>query len=492
MKLFAPRRLRAAAAAALACAAPVITACNSYSLSPPEVDPISQSDRRRVVNAKRELDILFMIDDSASMEQEQANLSKNFEHFMRELETIEGGLPDVRIGVVTSNVGASGLVEPVSCQGLGDAGRFQVDRVLPPPAPGKPSVKTMTNCGLSDGAKFIWANDRGASTNLVPGKSLTDVFSCLAERGIGFCGFEHQLESVRRALTPRADQNPGNLGFIRPGAHLAIVIITDEDDCSGPEDAGDFYTSPRDGQAASYRCATEGHVCNGQAPPASGAFSASLEDCAPSDKGRLLPIPALVEQIKAQKPGAEDKIIVSAIAGWPLPGQGANPKYAVGPVGETKPEQDILPICKSANGAAAPALRINKFVKSFGDRGQMYSICQDDFSPVLREIGKAIGKLLQPSCLEKPVADRDPAPGVQPECVVTERRKTPGGTADRLLPACGPGVQAPCWKLVPDETCGGRVKYEIDRAGETPPPDTEEIVKCLTCAEQDDPSCASR
>src|ERR1700712_2487111 len=60
------------------------------------------------VKINRDVDILFVVDDSPSMLDKQANLAANFPNFINVLNTIQGGLPDVHIGVVTSDLGASG------------------------------------------------------------------------------------------------------------------------------------------------------------------------------------------------------------------------------------------------------------------------------------------------------------------------------------------------------------------------------------------------
>jgi hypothetical protein len=52
-------------------------------------------------------------------------------------------------------------------------------------------------------------------------------FSCIAQLGPDGCGYEQSLEAMYRALDPAV-----NPGFIRDDAALAVLFITDEDDCS--------------------------------------------------------------------------------------------------------------------------------------------------------------------------------------------------------------------------------------------------------------------
>src|SRR5439155_6626169 len=106
------------------------------------------------------------------------------------------------------------------------------------------------------------------------------VFRCMANRGSRGCGYEHQLGAVDVALHPRPDWNPMNAGFLRPDAYLAIIMLTDEDDCSAPDDATAFYMSMApDGWSDNGRCAAAGHLCNDMPVPAPGpgmAFVAPL------------------------------------------------------------------------------------------------------------------------------------------------------------------------------------------------------------------------
>ena len=60
------------------------------------------------VTPRHDIDILFLIDDSPSMADKQANLAMNFPNFINVLNTIEGGLPNVHIGVAASDLGSKG------------------------------------------------------------------------------------------------------------------------------------------------------------------------------------------------------------------------------------------------------------------------------------------------------------------------------------------------------------------------------------------------
>jgi hypothetical protein len=82
----------------------------------------------------------------------------------------------------------------------------------------------------------------------------------VAAMGTGGCGFEQQLEAVSPSA-PTVHTVPGsvppvfalgtlshgdrqNAGFVRPGSALAIVLLTDEEDCSA-RDPGIFDQAAR-------------------------------------------------------------------------------------------------------------------------------------------------------------------------------------------------------------------------------------------------------
>jgi hypothetical protein len=66
-----------------------------------------------------------MIDNSRSMAEEQRTLRENFPLFMRELVAAAGGLPDLHLAVISSDVGAGGITVD-SCHPEGERGRFLV------------------------------------------------------------------------------------------------------------------------------------------------------------------------------------------------------------------------------------------------------------------------------------------------------------------------------------------------------------------------------
>ena len=88
------------------------------------------------------------------------------------------------------------------------------------------------------------------------------------------CGFEHQFAAITRALGAdgRGAAPAENQGFLRPDAYLAIVMITNEDDCSARRPACRCSTrrntnlASQLGPPANFRCNEFGHLSATAAP----------------------------------------------------------------------------------------------------------------------------------------------------------------------------------------------------------------------------------
>src|SRR6185312_10750271 len=175
--------------------------------------------------------------------------------------------------------------------------------------------------------------------------NLANVLACITPLGDTGCGFGHQLGSIARALGADGAPAPArNAGFLRPGADLAIIILSDADDCSAPPNTvlyslnGGFQNIANAlGPIAHYRCNEFGHLCHDPTgdpqrliqPPATAPTDAqgaptaptlTLTDCESLDTdGLLTPVSALVSGIKALKAAPDNQIFVGAIVAPPTP-----------------------------------------------------------------------------------------------------------------------------------------------------------------------------
>jgi hypothetical protein len=149
------------------------------------------------------------------MEDEQASLRAAFPMFLQVIQdytTQNGAHLDFHIGITTTDHG--GLVS------LHDDGQFIDQNRSPADFPWIPYP-----CNFPGGRKYLQSGD----------PDITALFACAASIGTGGSGFEMELEGARLALTDRIHgPNPTNAGFLREDALLAIVMLTDENDCSTP------------------------------------------------------------------------------------------------------------------------------------------------------------------------------------------------------------------------------------------------------------------
>jgi hypothetical protein len=322
------------------------------------------------------VDILFVVDDSPGMRDEQEGLATSFGRLVDGLRDADGQLPDLHIGVVSSDVGGGpdpdGLLP--SCAGLGDDGQLQVAEGCPP---------------LTDGARFI-RDGAGASGEREVNYTgeLADQFACMARLGTSGCGFEQHLESMRRALAGAND------GFLRPEAALAVVILADEDDCSA-RDPALFSTAAEQngtdtelGPLGSFRCFEFGVECD---PVDGGERSAGdRSGCAPEAGSPYVEeVDTYVEFLRGLKADL-DQIFIATITGDAAP-------VAVGMIpGVDPPLLRVEPACTVCPGgastgcneggtdpnavlvAAAPGIRLRAFAGAFGDAGQTDDICSYD------------------------------------------------------------------------------------------------------------------
>jgi hypothetical protein len=151
-----------------------------------------------------EMDILFVIDNSGSMGQEQTNLIANFPAFISVLDA--SGL-NYRVAVTTT------------------ARNYTYTMALPPPLPSQQQSTTgESGAMLKKGTMTKRWIDKGDP-------DVTGTFSTLANVGTGGSSDEMPLGAVRDAFEDRMTDGT-NMGFRRPGALLGIVILTDENDCS--------------------------------------------------------------------------------------------------------------------------------------------------------------------------------------------------------------------------------------------------------------------
>ena len=403
-------------------------------------------------SGNRAVDVLFMVDNSSSMTPLQQKLIASFPAFINELKGLPGGLPNLHIAVVSSSMGAGRNPSVDHCPPGGDQGIFQA----------KPVGSSCTQASLNAGESFIITSGAGGPNFT---GDVSDVFGCIAALGSGGCGFEHQFESVLRALgADGAAAPPQNAGFLRPDAILQIVLLTNEDDCSAPPNSDLFDSSSASisdplGPLQSYRCNEFGHLCGGAPPPRTPASPTDLSGtCVSAEDGRLLRVADVVSALKNLKSDPR-LVVVSAIAGP------ANPYIVMTGPSQVKDDPNMWPFighsCTSTDGTYGdPSVRIQQWVDAFGSNGSFQSICDASLGAGMPLATQLVSVMSGSPCLDAAV--------VPSACVFVDQvRDADGGIRDVPLASCTAtaGV-APCWTLPAITSCpSGRAVQFVRASG---------------------------
>jgi hypothetical protein len=429
-------------------AALVIAGCQGQPLAPSNGTKYLSQDIDQ--EPHNQVDLLFVVDNSEGMAGKQEALIAAFPSLVKALRGAPGGLPSLRVGVVSSNLGAGGS-RLAECD-QSDRGLLQLPR---------------EGCASAPKGRYLIALDGGTRNNFDGDPSAA--FGCLADLGTGGCGFEQHLGAARRALD--TDQPLENEGFLRPGAVLAVVILADEDDCS-TRAATDLFepSTSRYGPQGSFRCAEYGHLCNGASPPRTGG---TLTGCHSAEgAGKLVPVAEYVSFLKGLKAKPE-QVMVAVVAGPPTP-------YAVQVV-DGQPQ--VGASCTSSNGPGTPGVRLKEFADAFGSRGLFSSICDGDLSPTLTNLGAGIVKQIGASCL----AAAPVKLGGAADCRVSERAAGLGPTIP--VPACTSGGPHPCFTVGKQDQCASGFELKVDRGPTTTLPGTVATAICRVCTDPKDSRC---
>lgn len=215
----------------------------------------------------------------------------------------------------------------------------------------------------------------------------------MATIGTGGCGWERQLEAVERALTVHALPGGENDGFLRDEALLAVVLMTDEDDCA-VADSRIFGDDDSLGPLG-MRCFNNPDL--------------------------QTPVADLVESVRRVKAQA-DRMVFAGIVGVPPDLASESPDFAAVLADERmqltvdfSPEgggNRFVPTCDvDGVGIAFAPRRIVEWLGGLDDAGSeaiVQSICQADLAGPAGAVARAIErKLLLPDCTSAAVSSAD-------------------------------------------------------------------------------------
>lgn len=395
--------------------------------------------------AERQVDILFVVDNSGSMGGEQGTLVQSFASFVAVLENQEVGA-NYRIGITTT--AGDGNLRATSC-------RSRLDDFLFNWAFGSIDERDrgcLDHCDLDQiDIPDPWLEKSDGRTNLPPGVGMAEALQCVGPPGINGPGYERPLESMRAALLDDAR------GFIRDDALLAVIFVTDEADCSTDDQTefwlknfGQvFWTTPE--RPTSGVCWRAGVACTG----GPGVY----DDCVAQDKGenglptldadeaRLYPVQRYIDTLtdiaqQKQMAGGQGEVLVALLAGVPLDyPQTGQVVYADSPLPDFNIEYGIGPGCGQGTETiqdppGIPPVRLREFAEAFasGERNA-FSICSPDYGVALTQIADAIGEINERACISGCVVDAEPeSPSLEPDCGLVETFAT--GAPDAVVPPC--------------------------------------------------------
>lgn len=420
---------------------------------------------------RQDVDILFLIDNSPSMRPKQQALAANIPKFIAAIDALD---VNYHVGIATSDIGidtAPGTMWPdipgvsiASCNTFaGQDGMLQAKPCTQnsfADQAGRDACNTLCPDARyvpKDGTNFISKVD--GITNIPPnlktdpmtGKQVdygpSSAFQCMALVGDTGCGVEGQLEGSMRALDGR------NTGFLRNGSILAVIYITDEDDCSvqlamrnqlnpvsrscdpAQPDAADCYN-------LDYRCLARSLQCN-----ESLLTTGVKTGCTERPSNFLEPLQKYYKFFSTLR--SPDKLLISGI--WTLPSvtSGGRLQVAQTTAGSTSTADlnragGMLASCsympdQTIFGQAQ--YRLSKFASLFGvntttakPNALELSICDiGNYPAALKSIADALIERLQPGCL--PVVPK--TLNGKPICLVGDvDAETPNAAPDVGFPVC--------------------------------------------------------
>ncbi len=224
-----------------------------------------------VVGVTKPTDILFVMDNSGTMKDEQDELVRNVGRFIDELVASD---IDFQVGIITPDVEcnlpnrdctAGGHTSSACCN------LAAMSPALPVCTDEDTDADTLldkTNCDggrlrSSTGKNRIFKKPSAA----LRAQWVQDFSDTIASLGTRGSSYESGLEAVTRAVSCALDDgcvDPPvavlNKGFVRDGADLVIIFLTDEDDCSFVD--GSYYERPANAADFADPLYQETHLCS--------------------------------------------------------------------------------------------------------------------------------------------------------------------------------------------------------------------------------------
>ena len=451
-----------------------LSACLGHPLKPIELERGQEKDEQLELTVNKDVDVLFVIDNSGSMGEEQAILANNFGSFIERLEAPEVEA-NYRIGVTTTDNGNpkcnTALTTPEGGKLVMSSCKERINDFVFTGQPMINAQDTACNdiCNLdADELEILptataldpnevprpWLENIEGRKNIPADTDTVEAFKCFGPQGINGCGFESQLESMYLSLVRAQNVNEDSYGFMRSDAILAVVIVTDEADCSHNKDWSEvfdqdgnqvFWSDPNAPFPSSAVCWNAGVECSGDPSgydncvavnkDVDGNVGVDDNDAVLHPMARYTGYLDGIEEAK-QKLNASQEVIVALIGGVNKAGEAV---YADTADEEFQDKFGIGPGCQAVNPnnpdepvEAVPPVRLREFVDAF-TAGNMFSVCEPEYDEALGAIASAITAQIRPACYSKCVKDTDLATlRVDPECTVEEQPPSDSAPSESL------------------------------------------------------------
>jgi hypothetical protein len=430
----------------------------------------ASSDRVVVVDIPpelgRKLDLLFVVDNSPDMAARQQALRSSFERLRGHLELVAGGLPDLHVGVISTDLGVGQSYKVADCTATGDHGALQ-------------SAPRLPGCAAPEGRFLRDVLIDGDLRERNYEGELTDTFECISQLGEAGCDFEQPLEAMRRALDGTVGDNDG---FLRDNAVLAVIILTSEDDCSvaSPELFNPFLDGT--GDVRKYRCFRYGVLCSGDDVFEPGDFT----DCQPNPSSLYVhDVAPYADFLRGLKHDPREVVVTGIM------GDAALGEVSVWLDNEDHPQ--LAPTCSDERRSPVyPAVRLQAFLDEFDEGGKVSSLCNGDPMSALSATARQIRKALGTICMDGHLRDIDPhTPGRQVDCIVSQ--VAPDHSRTEMAPCDDPydlatSTTTPCYAIKAGPAACGDFPTQLALEvywgpGASAPAGTRVIGECLV----DDP-----
>jgi hypothetical protein len=430
-----------------------------------EHEPLCGDDFRSTYSSltlpeSRNVEILFVIDNSGSMAEEQVKLVEAADVLFEQLDAANA---NYRVGFTTTDVGnpqcpdttpeAGGLVAS-SCEtrlddflfdnGSVDARDLACNDLCSLDAAALTIQPSSTDRDTSSKPR-PWLERTEGVTNLPATTDPLEAFRCFAPQGIAGCGFEAPLEAMYQAIQRSEDDEDDNYGFMRANSAFAVVTLTDEEDCSNRAEWAEifsadgnqaFWSDPAAASPSSAVCWNAGVTCTGD--------PTQYDGCEPAEKNVegdetttfvdvvLHPLARYIETLEGihlqkQEFNIHHELVFTLIAG--VEGNGAD--WSVTYADAIDPEYQLAygigPGCTSMAGdTAVPPVRMRAVaedIEPIGSTGPLglYSVCESDYTAAMADLAERITAQFHPLCLTRCVADSElSTPQLEPSCVLEQ------------------------------------------------------------------------